>query len=182
MHVKTKGTSLQAGTLLTLPIFLIIVFTVSIRGHLLVGTARADGIVATSASVLAPEPWRDAQVVKSADLAKEIADAKGTNRPVVVCSGFQVLYEGAHVSGAVFHGPASNREGLDDLKRWAQGIPRSSNVVVYCGCCPFDHCPNIRPAFEMLHSMGFQHLRVLMLSNNFAQDWVSQGYPVEKGR
>lgn len=41
---------------------------------------------------------------------------------------------------------------------------------------------NIRPAFEELHSMGFQHLRVLVLPNNFAKDWVDQGYAVEKGR
>jgi len=130
----------------------------------------------------ASETWTDAESVKPADLVKEMADAKGTDHPVVVCAGFRILYEGAHVPGAVFRGPASKPEGLNDLKKWAQGIPRSSNVVVYCGCCPFDHCPNIRPAFETLHSMGFQHLRVLVLPNNFAKDWADQGYAYEKGK
>jgi len=135
-----------------------------------------------SASPAASEPWTDAQTVKPADLVKEIADTKDANKPVIVCSGFRVLYAGAHVPGAVFHGPGSKPEGLDDLKKWAQGVPRSSNVVVYCGCCPFEKCPNVRPAFETLRSMGFQRLRVLMLPNNFAKDWVGQGYPVEKGK
>jgi hypothetical protein len=58
----------------------------------------------------------------------------------------------------------------------------SSNWVVYCGCYPFEKCPNIRPAFEELRSMGFQHLRVLVLPNNLAKDWVGQGYPIEKGK
>jgi thiosulfate/3-mercaptopyruvate sulfurtransferase len=134
------------------------------------------------ASPAASEPWTDAQTVKPADLVKEIADTKGANKPVIVCSGFRVLYEGAHVPGAVFHGPASKPEGLDDLKKWAQGISRSSKVVVYCGCCPFDRCPNIRPAFEALRSMGFAHLRVLVLPDNLAKNWVGEGYPVEKGK
>jgi hypothetical protein len=137
---------------------------------------------ARSATSAGSESWTDAQTVKPADLVNEMAHAKGVNKPVIVCSGFRFLYEGGHVPGAVYHGPASKPEGLDDLKKWAQGVPRSSNVVVYCGCCPSDRCPNIRPAFETLHSMGFQHLRVLLLPNNFAKDWVGQGYAYDKGK
>lgn len=40
-------------------------------------------------------------------------------------------------------------------------------------------CPNVRPAFTALRDMGFTHLRVLMLPNNFAADWVDKHYPVE---
>lgn len=128
----------------------------------------------------ATEPWSDAQTVQPAELSKEVSVAQ--NRPVVVCAGFRVLYEGAHVPGAVYHGPASKPEGLADLKKWAQGIPRSANLVVYCGCCPFSRCPNIRPAFEALRAMGFQHLRVLLLPDNFAKDWVVPGYAYDKGK
>jgi thiosulfate/3-mercaptopyruvate sulfurtransferase len=124
----------------------------------------------------------DAQIVKPADFAKEMADAKNRNRPVIVCTGYRVLYDGGHVPGAVFHGLASKREGLDDLKKWAEGIPRSSNIVVYCGCRPFEHCPNIRPACEALQSMGFQHLRVLVLPSSFEKDWAEQGYAYQKGK
>jgi thiosulfate/3-mercaptopyruvate sulfurtransferase len=179
--MKAKTNSLVAGALSILAAFLSVMFSATLLVRVLAGRVSGKRDAASSAAALRSEPWTDAQTVKPADLAKEIADAQGADKPVVVCSGVRVLYEGAHVPGAVFHGPASKPEGLGDLKKWAQGIPRSSNVVVYCGCCPFDHCPNIRPAFETLHSMGFQHLRVLVLPNNFAKDWVGQGYPIEKG-
>jgi hypothetical protein len=80
------------------------------------------------------EPWTKAQIEQPADLARELADSKNANRPIVVCVGFATFYEGAHIPGAVFHGAANSAQGLDDLKKWAQDISRSKTVVVYCGC------------------------------------------------
>jgi hypothetical protein len=75
-----------------------------------------------------------------------------------------------------------NPQGLADLRKWANALPRSSDVVVYCGCCPLAHCPNIRPAFSALQKMGFTHVRILLIPNDFAHDWVEAGYPVRKGK
>jgi thiosulfate/3-mercaptopyruvate sulfurtransferase len=129
-----------------------------------------------------PAPWTSAQSVDAAPLAKELADSEAANAPKVVCVGFHTLYNGAHIAGASFHGPASTPQGLDDLKNWAKPLPRSANVVLYCGCCPLAHCPNVRPAFNALRDMGFTHLRVLILPHDFATDWVGAGYPVAKGQ
>ena len=136
---------------------------------------------ATAASHVAPEPWSESQTVQPSDLVTELTESKGAAKPVVVCVGFRPLYMGAHVPGAVFHGAAQSEQGLADLKKWAQELPRTTKLVVYCGCCPLDHCPNIRPAFSALHDMGFANLRVLLLQHDFATDWVEKGYPVEKG-
>jgi thiosulfate/3-mercaptopyruvate sulfurtransferase len=140
---------------------------------------------AAHASALSAEPqsdpWSASQTIQPADLMKELGDSKSANRPVVVCVGFRPLYAGAHVPGAVFHGAAQSEQGLADLKKWAQGISRTSNLVMYCGCCPPEHCPNIRPAFAALHEMGFAQLRVLVLPHDFATDWVEKGFPIEKG-
>ncbi|MGC1491694.1 MAG: hypothetical protein WA798_09985, partial [Candidatus Acidiferrum sp.] len=68
-----------------------------------------------------------------------------------------------------------------DLKTWATKLPRSTNLIVYCGCCPFDHCPNIRPTYSALHEMGFTRVRVLVLPKSFAADWVEKGYAIQKG-
>jgi hypothetical protein len=38
---------------------------------------------------------------------------------------------GAETAKEEYHGPASKPEGLDDLKKSVQGIPRSFKVVVY---------------------------------------------------
>jgi len=127
------------------------------------------------------DPWTPAQIVQPAELVKELSGSQ-SSRPIVVCVGFHTLYQGAHVPGAVYHGAAMSEQGLDDLKNWAKNLPVSSNIVVYCGCCPLDHCPNLRPSFTALRDMGFHRLRVLNLPNSFAADWVEKGYPVEKGR
>jgi len=127
------------------------------------------------------DPWSASQTIQPSELIKELGESKGTAKPVVVCVGFRPLYMGAHVPGAVFHGPAQSRQGLADLKKWAQSVSHSANLVVYCGCCPLEHCPNIRPAFNALRDMGFTNLRVLLLPHDFATDWVEKGYPVEKG-
>ncbi len=127
------------------------------------------------------DPWTDAQVLHAADLVPEIAGSKGVNSPTIIYVGFRTLFEGGHIPEASFHGTASKEEGLAELKKWVNALPRSTNLVIYCGCCPFDHCPNIRPAYKALHDMGFTHVRVLVLPTSFAADWVEKGYPMQKG-
>lgn len=136
----------------------------------------------TAAAHSASDPWTSSGTIQAAELANDLKSGKESEKPVVVCVGFHTLYEGAHVPGAIFHGPASTSAGLDDLMHWAQSAPRSANIVIYCGCCPLSHCPNIRPAFKALHSMGFTHLRALLLPQDFARDWVAKGYAVGKGK
>ena len=126
------------------------------------------------------DPWPPAQTVVPADLARELAD-KSSAPPTVVYVGFRTLFAGGHIPGATFHGSASKEDGLAEIKKWAAALPRSANLVVYCGCCPFEKCPNIRPAFTALHEMGFTHLRVLLLPTSFNADWVEKGFPFEKG-
>ena len=129
-----------------------------------------------------PDPWMAGQLVQPADLVQELSAAKTSTAPTIVYVGFRTLFEGGHIPGASFHGTASAELGLADLKKWAASLPRGTNLVVYCGCCPFDRCPNIRPAFDALRDMGFTHLRLLVLAKSFAADWVEKGYPMEKGR
>lgn len=129
----------------------------------------------------AEDPWHKAQVLQPADFAGELGNAKGESAPTIVYVGFRTLFEGGHVSGASFHGTASTEKGLAELKKWIATLPRTTNLVIYCGCCPFDRCPNIRPAYTALQDMGFTHLRVLVLPTSFAVDWVEKGYPMQKG-
>jgi thiosulfate/3-mercaptopyruvate sulfurtransferase len=129
----------------------------------------------------AAEPWTSAESMQAADLVREIGDTKNGNAPTIIYVGFRTLFEGGHIPGAVFHGTASTEKGLAEWKGWVSTLPRSTNVVIYCGCCPFVRCPNIRPAYKTLHEMGFTHVRVLILPTSFAADWVDKGYPMEKG-
>jgi thiosulfate/3-mercaptopyruvate sulfurtransferase len=122
-------------------------------------------------------PWSMSEVVQPPDLARELG--KGL-KPQIVCVGFEALYRQGHISGSAYLGPASKPEGLEALKKWAKGIPRAQRIILYCGCCPMDRCPNIRPAFQALKEMGFTHLQVLSIPQDLGRDWVSKGFPIEK--
>jgi rhodanese-related sulfurtransferase len=124
-------------------------------------------------------PWGN-DGVTPADFAKELAAASGPDAPVVVCTAPPFLYRVAHIPGAVLHGPASSSEALSSLKAWAEALPRTTNIVIYCGCCPLAQCPNLAPAYAALKGLGFTRVRVLLIQNNFKTDWVDPGFPYER--
>lgn len=125
------------------------------------------------------DPWNKTQVIRPKEFAGLLSNS-GVKKPLVVCVGFDFLYKGAHIPGSQFVGPGRDAKGIEALKKWAAGIPRGQEVVIYCGCCPFKECPNIRPAFQALRQAGLKRLKVLYLENDFAKDWVDKGFPVEK--
>lgn len=126
------------------------------------------------------DPWTPEQTVQPAALAKELADAKAGDKPTIVCVAPHAMFIGGHINGALYHGPGGSADGIADLKKWAKPVARSTSIVIYCGCCPMERCPNLRPAFLALRDMGFTHLRALVIPTNFYTDWVQPGYPYEK--
>jgi len=123
--------------------------------------------------------WKNARQISPAELEKRLNGPKNA-RPLVLQVGFKVLYDGGHIPGAIFAGPASTAEGLARLKEAVAKIPHDKEVVIYCGCCPWEKCPNVKPAYEELRHMGFTRVVVLLIPQDFAHDWIGQGYPVER--
>jgi thiosulfate/3-mercaptopyruvate sulfurtransferase len=142
--------------------------------------AFAPLILPTGRAQNSSDPWTAAQTVQPNELVKDLADAKSA--PTVVFVGFQRLFTAGHIKGAQYHGSGGSAEGLAQIKTWATSLPRTTNLVIYCGCCPMEHCPNLRPAFTTLHEMGFTKLRALILPTSFAADWADKGLPYEKGQ
>jgi len=95
--------------------------------------------------------------------------------------GSHVLYSQAHIPGSEYIGPASSESGLEQLRMRVQSMPRNKLIVIYCGCCPWNHCPNIKPADDALLALGFTNVKALYIPSNFGVDWVEKGYPVAKG-
>src|SRR5580704_12250062 len=118
----------------------------------------------------------DFPVVEPKALADQLA--KGSNASIFQV-GPNVLYRSKHISGAIYAGPGSRPDGLDLLKKAADKLSRSQAIVLYCGCCPWDKCPNVKPAIELLKSMGFTHVTAMHVATNFKTDWNDPGYPVE---
>jgi hypothetical protein len=140
-------------------------------------------VVALSMSCARPQanphgPWTAAEALQPADLVETLKG--GGPKPTIVYVGFKALYHPGHIPGATFHGPAAEPAGMADLRTWASSQPKDAPVVIYCGCCPFDHCPNMVPAYDALRELGFTKVRVLILPSNFEVDWVNKGYPIER--
>lgn len=105
--------------------------------------------------------------------------ARLSAKPVVLQVGPNVLYRSKHIPGAIYAGPGSKPEGLAMLKAAVDKMPRAREIVIYCGCCPWDHCPNVQPAMDLLRQMGFTRAKALYLPDNFKTNWIDKGYPVE---
>lgn len=88
----------------------------------------------------------------------------------------------AHIPGSEYIGAASDSQGIESLRRRVKPLPHNTFIVLYCGCCPWSHCPNVHPAYNLLHKEGFTNVKVLYLADNFGTDWVYKGYPTIKGQ
>lgn len=120
------------------------------------------------------------RLVNPDELVKILQSAK-SEKPLMIQVGSHVLYSQAHIPGSEYIGPASGDNGLQSLRKRVESLPRNKFIVLYCGCCPWSHCPNIQPADDALHALGFTNVKVLYIANNFGADWVEKGYPVAKG-
>lgn len=117
------------------------------------------------------EPWTEKQLMAPADLAGIINDPKA-KQPVVFSIGPQAI-----IKHSIDIGPAKEKENLQKLKQELSKLSKDADIVIYCGCCPFEHCPNIRPAFNLLNKMKFTNHKLLNLPKNIKVDWIDKGYP-----
>lgn len=99
---------------------------------------------------------------------------------LIIHVGFPVLYRAAHIAGSEYAGPGSKPEGIEMLKKAVAGQPHDREIVLYCGCCPWDKCPNIRLALAAVRDMGFRNVRALVIPASLKIDWIDKGYPTEK--
>jgi rhodanese-related sulfurtransferase len=137
----------------------------------------ASPACAQSSPALSATTIAEADQVQPADLAKILAS--NAAKPLVLQVGPKVFYQEAHIKGAKYAGQGSNSQGLQLLDKEVYGLPKDASVVIYCGCCPWNRCPNVGPAFAHLHELGYTNVKVLYLANNFGDDWVRKGYPKE---
>ena len=116
-------------------------------------------------------PWKASQLMQPATLANLIKSGKK-----IRIYNIGVVDD---IPGAVNLGAASEKDNLVKFGEAIKKIPRNELIVVYCGCCPFDRCPNIRPAFKMLQDQKFSKGMLLNLPTNLNTDWVKKGYPLK---
>ena len=114
------------------------------------------------------------------ELVKILQSTKAT-KPLILQVGPHILYLQAHIPGAEYIGSASDPQGVQRLRTRVQSLSRGEFIVIYCGCCPWNHCPNVKLAHDALREMGFTKVKALYIAENFGGNWVVQGYPTAKG-
>ncbi len=119
-------------------------------------------------------PWKESDLIQPLRLAAILENPKA-KQPMIYNIG---------VSNDILHtknvGAASETENLEKFKKQLTLLPKNTYIVIYCGCCPFEKCPNIRPAFTALQSLGFTNAKLLNLPVNLQTNWVKKGYPLQQ--
>ena len=118
-----------------------------------------------------PENWTSKQLIEPSELAQVIQSGK--DLPVIISVG-----PGAVIPNSIETGMAKDKDNLDTFKNRLTALPKDAKIVIYCGCCPFEHCPNVRPAIAVLKEMKFTNYRLLDLPKNIKADWIDKGFPV----
>jgi 3-mercaptopyruvate sulfurtransferase SseA len=118
-------------------------------------------------------------LIQPAELAANLKSAS-LSKPLILQVGFRNLYAQAHIPGSEYIGAAREEAGVKQLRDRVSKLSKDSAIVIYCGCCPWSRCPNVAAAYDTLHALGFTHVKVLYIAENFGDNWVNQGYPVAK--
>jgi thiosulfate/3-mercaptopyruvate sulfurtransferase len=148
---------------------------------LLLSTPRLNAQFSGAPSASSAFSVPTSQLIQPEELNR-ILQSHSAAKPLMLQIGSRMMFNQAHIPGSEYIGPGAQQAGLDALKARVEKLDRKSPIVLYCGCCPWNRCPNVGPAYSLLAGLGFTHVRVLYFANNFGADWASKGYPVEGAR
>ncbi len=128
--------------------------------------------VSIVASAQHAEPWKPEQLLSPASLSAVISNSS-PEKPLIIDIG-----PAGSIKGSVKTGAVNKKENLEKLKELLLKENKDRKIVIYCGCCPYEKCPNIRPAFLLLDSLKFTNHKLLDLPHNLKVDWIDHGYPM----
>jgi thiosulfate/3-mercaptopyruvate sulfurtransferase len=118
--------------------------------------------------------WKKEQLMPTQELAEKIK-TNAKDKPLILNVGPM-----DNIKTAVFVGRATSVTGIEKIKSTVAMENKNKTVVVYCGCCSYASCPNIKPAYDALIAAGFKNAKVLELPEGIKPDWVAKGYPMEE--
>lgn len=125
---------------------------------------------AVDAPAQKPINWTDKQLMEPSELAEIIKNKPG-DITIISIGPFKTI------PGTIDIGMVSEKDKLDKFKAQLSTLKKDKQVVIYCGCCPFEKCPNVRPAIDVLKEMHFTNYHLLNLPDNLRINWMDKGYP-----
>lgn len=111
--------------------------------------------------------WTPDQFVNPALLANSMIEKKAL--PYIFSIGPMAL-----TLYSIDIGADTDVANLISLKEAINKLPKDAEVVIYCGCCPFNRCPNLRPAIELFKEMNFKNFHLLNLAMSIKADWIDK--------
>jgi hypothetical protein len=133
---------------------------------------KAQNVTPKVTSLDAAQPWTAQQLIEPAELVAAMHGDKAHEPVILNIGAVEDIKDAQHI------GPVSQEANLARLKEVVKHLPKNAALVIYCGCCPFAKCPNIRPAFAELKQQGFTQVKVLDLPVNLKTNWIAKGYPL----
>lgn len=118
--------------------------------------------------------WKKEQLMPTRELADKI-NTNAKDKPLVFNVGPMENIKTAKVIGL-----GTSISAMEKMKSSLSMENKNRTIVVYCGCCSYANCPNIKPAYDALISNGFKNAKVLELPEGIKPDWVAKGYPMEE--
>lgn len=117
--------------------------------------------------------WTNDQLIEPSDLVAILKSNK--NIPIIFSVG-----PAATIPGSKDIGMVKDADNLQKFKDQLTNLSKDKEIVIYCGCCPFERCPNVRPAIQVLKDMNFTNYKLLNLPQNIKIDWIDKGYPTNE--
>ena len=127
------------------------------KHYVVLGAAAAVLLISSACAFSAANPLTQKDLIQPATLAAELQGSAA--KPLLFQVGFQSLYLQGHIPDSKYCGPGRSADGIARLKACLKDVPHTQAIVLYCGCCPWEECPNIRPAFEAVKEMGYKKVR-----------------------
>ena len=100
------------------------------------------------AAAQSPINWTNDQLLQPSELATALKDNKESS--VIFSIG-----PGAIIPHSKDMGMIKEEKNFKKFKQELEGLPKDTSIIIYCGCCPYEHCPNVRPAIQLLKEMKF---------------------------
>ena len=118
--------------------------------------------------------WKKEQLMPTQELADKIR-TNAKDKPLIFNVGPM-----DKIKSSVFVGIGTSASMGDKMKSTLSMENKTKPIVVYCGCCSYASCPNIRPAYDFLVANGYKNTKVLELPEGLKPDWVAKGFPMEE--
>jgi thiosulfate/3-mercaptopyruvate sulfurtransferase len=118
--------------------------------------------------------WKKEQLMPTKELADKI-NTNAKDKPLIFNVGPM-----ENIKDAIAVGAATNLTFASKMQSTLAMENKTKAIVVYCGCCSYASCPNIKPAYDILIAQGFKNTKVLELPEGIKPDWVAKGFPMEK--